>query len=220
MPDAGIASGGGVGAVINRLGIYGPPDSGHRVSAPAGGLVQPGCTPHFSFVLPKEKRAVHGPKEKGAKRAPVQWPSARDGVGVSVPAPILPGLRARLGLLRGRYCRPVAGVPTSSGCKDAFEQLPFPRVPLRYALPRRAQKLLRWPMLQLSSTTGQRQRKAAQDVSLTSPGRRFPQGPGVSVPDFCKGVPAIPRRRQEVCAGADRPAEHFFFSTGRGAFSF
>ena len=27
----------------------------------------------------------------------------------------------------------------------------------------------------------------------------------------------IPRRRQEVCACADRPAEHFFFSTGRGA---
>mgnify|MGYP001144522952 CR=1 FL=1 len=30
------------------------------------GLVQRGCTPHFSFVLPKEKRAVHGPKEKTA----------------------------------------------------------------------------------------------------------------------------------------------------------
>ena len=23
-----------------------------------------GCTPHFSFVVPKEKRAVHGPKRK------------------------------------------------------------------------------------------------------------------------------------------------------------
>ena len=31
---------------------------------PQGGLVQPGCTPHFSFVVPKEKRAVHGPKRK------------------------------------------------------------------------------------------------------------------------------------------------------------
>ena len=29
-----------------------------------GGLVQPECTPHFSFVVPKEKRAVHGPKRK------------------------------------------------------------------------------------------------------------------------------------------------------------
>ena len=73
-------------------------------------------------------------------------------------------------------------------------------------------------MLKPSSTTGQRQRKSAQHVSQTSPGQRFPQGPDVSVPDFYKEVPAFPRRRQEVCAGADRPAEHFFFSTGRGAF--
>ena len=42
----------------------------------------------------------------------------------------------------------------------------------------------------------------------------------VSVPDCRKGLPTFPRRRQEVCAGADRPAEHVFFSTGRGAFSF
>ena len=28
-------------------------------------------------------------------------------------------------------------IPTASGCKDAFELLLFPRVPLRYALPRR-----------------------------------------------------------------------------------
>ena len=36
--------------------------------------------PPFSFrSCPKRKRAVHGPKEKGAWRAPVQWPSARDG---------------------------------------------------------------------------------------------------------------------------------------------
>ena len=55
---------------------------------------------------------------------------------------------------------------------------------------------------------------------FTSPGWRFPQGPGVSVPDCRKGPSTIPRRRQEVCACADRPAEHVFFSTGRGAFSF
>ena len=47
-------------------------------------------------------------------------------------------------------------------------------------------------------------------VSQTSPGWRFPQGPDVSVPDFYKGQPTIPRRRQEVCACADRPAEAFF----------
>ena len=62
-------------------------------------------------------------------------------------------------------------------------------------------------MLKPSSTTGQRQRKEEQRVSPTSPGRRFPQGLGVSVSDYHAGQPTIPRRRQEVCAGADRPAE-------------
>ena len=94
------------------------------------------------------------------------------------------------------------------------------RLRSRYALPGYSQELLPCPMLQLSSTTGQRQRKSAQHVSQTSPGQRVPQGQCVSVSDFYKEVPAFPRRRQEVCAGADRPAEHFFFSTGRGAFSF
>ena len=76
-------------------------------------------------------------------------------------------------------------------------------------------------LLKPSSTTGQRQRKAAQDVSLPSPGRRFPQGPGVSVPDFYTGQPTIPRRRQEVCACADRPAEAFFlFGPCTARFSF
>ena len=62
-------------------------------------------------------------------------------------------------------------------------------------------------MLQLSSTTGQRQRKEEQRVSPTSPGQRSPQGPGVSVSDYHAGQPTIPRQRQEVCAGADRLAE-------------
>ena len=61
-------------------------------------------------------------------------------------------------------------VHLKSGCKDAFDQLLFPRVPLRYALPGYSQKLLPCPMLQLSSTTGQRQRKSAQGVSFYLPG--------------------------------------------------
>ena len=49
----------------------------------------------------------------------------------------------------------------------------------------------------------------------------FPQGPGVSVPDRRKGQPTIPRRRQEVCACADRPAEAFFlFGPCTARFSF
>ena len=126
-------------------------------------------------------------------------------------------------------------VRRSSGCKDAFELLLFPRVPLRYALPGRSWRLvpaggrgrppygrtmafgvpvgadaLIGPLQKPHQPPGQRQRKAAQDVSQTSPGWRFPQGQRVSVPDCRKGLPTIPRRRQEVCASADRPAEAFF----------
>ena len=82
--------------------------------------------PPFSFrSCPKRKRAVHGPKEKGAKRAPVQWPSARDGVGVSVQAPILPGLRARLGLLRVCSCRPVPDDSDGVGVVIAWNCVSF-----------------------------------------------------------------------------------------------
>ena len=61
-----------------------------------------------------------------------------------------------------------------------------------------------------SSRERKRQRGGRLRVSPTSPGRRFSQGLGVSVPDFYTGQPTIPRRRQEVCACADRPAEAFF----------
>ena len=58
-----------VGAVINRRGPGGrmgrrPAASGF--SAPAGGLVQRDAPPISLLVLPKEKRAVHGPKRKNA----------------------------------------------------------------------------------------------------------------------------------------------------------
>ena len=66
------------------------------------------------------------------------------------------------------------------------------------------------PVAEVPSTTGQRQRKEKLDVSQTSPGQRSPQGQRVSVPDCRAGQPTIPRRRQEVCACADRPAEALF----------
>ena len=77
------------------------------------------------------------------------------------------------------------------------------------------------PVAEATSTTGQRQRKETQDVSQTSPGQRSPQGQRVSVPDRRAGQPAIPRRRQEVSACADRPAEAFFlFGPCTARFSF
>ena len=57
------------------------------------------CTPRFSFVVPKEKRAVHGPKRKALARSGAVALRATGGGG-SVQAPIWPGLRARYTLLR------------------------------------------------------------------------------------------------------------------------
>ena len=93
-------------------------------SSRVAGLSQ--CTPHFSFCLAKREtgrtrkgyaasvsgRAANGcaiarSKEKKRFNALRCSGPPATGVGVSVPAPILPCLRARLGLLRGQYYRPV-----------------------------------------------------------------------------------------------------------------
>ena len=79
------------------------------------GLVQRGCTPHFSFVVPKEKRAVHGPKRKALARSGAvalrahggrrigacsdfAWPSGTLGSSASLQLPS-----------RGGWCRPRRG---------------------------------------------------------------------------------------------------------------
>ena len=72
-----------------------------------------------------------------------------------------------------------------------------------------------------SSRERKRQRGGRLRVSPTSPGRRFPQGPGVSVPDYRAGPPTIPHRRQEGRIYAARPAEAIFSlgpSTARSLF--
>ena len=77
------------------------------------------------------------------------------------------------------------------------------------------------PLQKPHQPPSQRQRKAAQGVSQTSPGPKSPQGQRVSVSDYRKGPPAISRRRQEGCACADRPAVAFFlFGPCTARFSF
>ena len=73
-------------------------------------LIAGQCTPHFLFGLAEKKtgRARSKRKERFWQQLCTCVQSCCTGVCVSVPAPILPGLRARYGLLRGRYCRPVA----------------------------------------------------------------------------------------------------------------
>ena len=182
--------------------------------APARGACPAGMHPPFSFPsCGKENGPCTVQKKRPLRRAPARSRLRATGVGGSVQAPILACLRARYHLLRflglpsrGGWCGGRRGARTHLIC-SSFRAFRFAT---RCPGGRRSGSLAYAAMLLLSSTTGQRQRKEELDVSQTSPGQRFPQGSGVSVPDFYKGVPAIPRRRQEVCAGADRPADAFF----------
>ena len=90
-------------------GLVGRRTAASGVSGSRQGLFPQGCAPHSLFGLAQKENAPRPVEEKKALgRAPVQWPSARTGVGVSVQAPILPCRRARYALLRGCSCRPVA----------------------------------------------------------------------------------------------------------------
>ena len=178
--------------------------------------------PIFFSILWKRKRAVHGPKEKTALVATLHvcakllYGGRRIGASVDLARPsgtLGPSARSILPS-RGGWCpgRRVARTHLTSFSFRAF------RFATRCPGGRRSCCI---PMLRLSSTTGQRQRKEKLDVSLTSPGQKIPQGQRVSVPDCRKGQPTFPRRRQEVCAGADRPAEAFFlFGPCTARFSF
>ena len=100
-------------------------------SAPAGGLSS-GMHPPFSFrSWPKRKRAVHGPKEKAAL--------ARSGaVALRARRGAADRCKRRFGLAFGHaiiFCEVDAAVPwrmvrRASRCKNVFDQLLFPRVPL------------------------------------------------------------------------------------------
>ena len=107
-------------------------------SAPAGGLVQRGCAPHSLFVSAKKRT-----RRARCKRKRRFWPRS----GAFAPLRYM-GVGVR-GCLRvcedwttgaaGRGADLVVdsrgAVHLGSGCKDAFDRLLFPRVPLRYALP-------------------------------------------------------------------------------------
>ena len=92
-----------------------------------------GLNPHFLFVLPKRKRAVHGPKRKALARSGAVALRATGGGG-SVQAPIWPGLRARYTLLR------FLQLPSRGGwcgsCRDARTHLNCFAFPVsRYGAP-------------------------------------------------------------------------------------
>ena len=159
------------------------------------GLVQRGCTPHFSFVVPKEKRAVHGPKRKalGALRCSgpprdggrcigacsdftfpsgTLWPSARS----VLPSrggwcPDRRGARTHLTSFSFRAFRFATRSPGGRGglYRRADEGIrPYGRT-MAFRVPVGADVFI-GPLQKPHQPPSQRQRKAAQGVSLYFPG--------------------------------------------------
>ena len=145
----------------------------HWTGIPAGVPACPNAPPISLLVLPKEKRAVHGPKRKNAlvatlhMRAKLLYGGRRE----IVPAG-LRGLSDGRGGVRYRLDSgfPRRGCGGWPGCKDASDQLLFPRVPLRYALPGQSWRSLRWPMLKLSSTARPAAAKSGAECIPDLPG--------------------------------------------------
>ena len=214
------------------------------MSAPAGGRFHGGCAPHSLFGLAQKENAPRPVEEKTALSA-LRCSGPPRATGSTYQCLL------RFGLVFGHailFCEVDTAVPwrmvrRSTGCKNAFDQLLFYCLALRRSqyfrhqcstgssfrafcfatrfLGGRRGRCLHRPVAEAPSTTGQRQRKEAQDVSLTSPGQKSSQGQRVSVSDCRKGQPTFPRRRQEGCASADRPAEAFFlFGPCTARFSF
>ena len=118
-------------------------------------------------------------------------------------------------------------MPTATGCKNAFDQLLFPRVPLRYALPRRSWWLAPAPVNRQASGSEKRSSSMRQPPRR---GRHHPPRDGsinfveeYSVPEGKAKSEQAPIRRPPLraeghCTGA-RPSGLFFW-TVHGPFSF
>ena len=104
------------------------------VSAPAGGLVQRGCTPHFLFRLAEKKTCRARSKRKGRfwSQLCTYVQSCCTGVGVRWCLRIF-GRRptGAAGCDAGLVVDSRGAVHLKSGCEDALDLLLFPRVPLR-----------------------------------------------------------------------------------------
>ena len=190
-------------------------------------LIAGQCTPHFLFHLVEKKtgRARSKRKDRFGRNFAHACKVAVRGSAYRCLLRFCLAFGHAILFCEGDTAVPWRMVPTSSGCKDVFDLLLFPRVPLRYALPGYSQELLPCPMLQLSSTTGQRQRKSAQDVSLYFPGPKdFPKGrafPSLTSTRKCQLSPAGGRR--SALAQTDPPnifsfppgAAHFLFDVSK-----
>ena len=200
------------------------------------GLVQRDAPPHFLFRLAEKKTGRARSKRKGRLGAlRCSGPPRAAGVGVSVPASILPCLRARYSLLRGCSCRPVADGAEGIGVVDALPLLLL-SLPLAWRLTGAGNG----PMRASAPTTARAARSGAERAEIGAgqmrPCTPLPSAPApresavksAPHPAAPVGTPSQTRRHhlsptfvfKQTCTNVQVCAEHFFFSTGRGAFSF
>ena len=184
-----------------NTGVEGPPDGGHGDSCSRRGAGPARMHPPFLFCLAKRETGRARSKEKSVGALRCSGPPRARGSAYRCLLRFCLAVGHAMAFCEVGTAVPWRMVPTASGWLSHGPASIFAAAGC-------------------SSKKRERQRGESLRVSLTAPGQRFPQERRVSVPDRRKGLPTFPRRRQEVCACADRPAEHFFFSTGRGAFSF
>ena len=119
--------------------------------------------------------------------------------------------RARRGAVETCTRIPAARVRKSTGCKNAFDQLLFPRVPLRYALPGRSWRLVphraeslspsrrgrcpHRPVVPAPARDSQRQRKEKKLNAMTTPTSSTPSATGRQSQESQKGL-ACPKARR------------------------
>ena len=191
--------------------------------------------PPFSF---RSCRKENGPCTVQKKRAlgalRCSGPPRATGVGVSVQAPIWAGLRARYALLRGRYCRPVAdgaevvGVVIALSCSSFRCRWPVVDGSLQHGP---MQQLLRPPGQRVAKRNARKEERGQMRPCTPIPRCTAPResttksAPRPAAPvvqsSQTRRHPLTPPPVQQLCTHVQSCARSdFFFSTGRGAFSF
>ena len=177
--------------------------------------------PPFSFPsCGKENGPCTVQKKRPLGRTPVQRPSVRTGVGVSVPAPILPDLRARYALLRflslpsrGGWCRPRRG-----GCR--IELLLFYPQGVRRIRKRQSRQRLRSRCRSRSRAEEPAAAKIGAGCILLPPrAKGFPKGrafPSLTAARERQPSPAGGRR--SAPAQTDPPKRSFLLDRARPVF--
>ena len=168
-----------------------------------------GCTPHFLFPLVEKKtgRARSKRKDRFWSQLCTCVQSCCTGVGVRWCLRVCDDkTTGAAGYGAGLVVDSRGVVCLRSGCRDAFDQLLFPRVPLRYALPRAlvGADALIGPLHQLPRGTASGSEKRSSSMRRP-PRRRSTIRHGTTVPEIAEDDSAPEGRPKSALAPIRRP---------------